>query len=402
MANLELLQKLFNASQGVTKQEDDILIVDIPFLQYFFDLAHECSELELCSSVFEVIHGDQTHNREFSLWRLLPEKIKALPVSKISIEINLKELRQRGLHVYYDEKDLVRLCPLAPEKFLIISLSLNGNKCSLCPSDYNKNEIYRYIQIKNIWQLLAKCADDERNGELVYLYKQKIVLKLNYTIDDLSYDFDGLARLESIFSENTHIQARKDIMQNTLYSFLWREEKSNCFKKIVSSFTLFVQAFEANFRAFSVGFSFDKVRKEYAEKFRDYLGKINGIMYDSLTKALAIPITGLISFVAMKSDNIDSAIINLASLVLVLFSSLGVFFLIKSQANMIVITASEYQDLFDSIRSELDGVDLIDLNLKELQLDKQARCSYVVLNLIGGVAWSNVIINAILFIIKTF
>ncbi|HGA9114021.1 TPA: hypothetical protein ACITTR_004617, partial [Salmonella enterica subsp. enterica serovar Saintpaul] len=110
--------------------------------------------------------------------------------------------------------------------------------------------------------------------------------------------------------------------RSTLHSFLWREKRSDSFRKLLAEFTLFSLVFEENYRAFSVGFSFDKIRKEYSERFRDYLSKLNGIMYDTLTRALSIPISSLISFVAMKGDfSGSSAIINVGALLLVLFAS---------------------------------------------------------------------------------
>ncbi|EFQ3265673.1 hypothetical protein HZ528_004737, partial [Salmonella enterica] len=171
---------------------------------------------------------------------------------------------------------------------------------------------------------------------------------------DLEHEFDGFAKFDKIFSDELHMDAKCNIMRSTLHSFLWREKRSDSFRKLLAEFTLFSLVFEENYRAFSVGFSFDKIRKEYSERFRDYLSKLNGIMYDTLTRALSIPISSLISFVAMKGDfSGSSAIINVGALLLVLFASINIWYLVKFQSSMIRISQSEYKDLFDSIRTEL-------------------------------------------------
>ncbi|STA84142.1 Uncharacterised protein [Citrobacter youngae] len=101
-------------------------------------------------------------------------------------------------------------------------------------------------------------------------------------------------------------------------------------------------------------------------------------MYDTLTRALSIPISSLISFVAMKGDfSGSSAIINVGALLLVLFASINIWYLVKFQSSMIRISQSEYKDLFDNIRTELKDLELIELSQKEDELNDQSKKSNI-------------------------
>lgn len=403
MSKLSAIKNLIDSSVGGIEHSDGVIDIHLPFTKDVYNYAMICSEQNIISSTFDFSFKGVERTRSFCLWSSLPLALQEGKTPSFKVNMNLKSLRMDNVHVYFDEKELIELCPLAPERFLIIALKLNENKCTLCPDDYNKNEILRYKHIRKIWDLLCSCSDYQNGIELVYLFKQKITLSLNYSINDLEFDFDGFARLEKIFSDGLHIEEKRHIMQNTLYSFLWRTKSNECFKKLLSDFTLFAMNFEENYRSFSVGFSFDKIRKEYSERFRDYLSKLNGIMYDTLTRSLSIPVTGLISFIAMKGDFDESnALINIGAILLTLFSTISIHYLVTFQINMVSISRLEYTELFSSIRNELDSLDLKELSFKEGMLNSQANKIMSILRFVYTIAICNLIVNAIMFIITTF
>lgn len=397
------LKELIERADDLSQLEEGVMTVRLEFSYSLFNLAFELSEHDLVSGVYELIINGRHFSKTLCHWNDLPNAILNGNVKDFSIELNLKQLRLSGVNVYANEQELVEVSPMAPEQFLIVRMAINANKCTMCPDDYNKNEILRYFQIKEIWNLLSKYADDETESELSFLYKQKITIKLNYSFDDLSSEFDGLSRLVAIHNEGEHVEAKRNIMQNTLHSLLWKIDKDDCLKLIVSRFTLFVQTFEENFRAYTVGFTFDSVRKEYVEKFREYLSKINGILYDSLTRALAIPLSGLIGFITMRAgDEAKTYIINFAALSLVVFSTIGIHFLVKFQLGMMRITREEFSGIFSGIRQSLPSLELSEMNLKETQLTKQANHVSNLLLTIYAVAISNLLINLSMFIISSF
>lgn len=403
MAKLLSLKRVVENSTKQTIKQDGLVELELEFSPASFEIAMIAVANGLTEGLYSFVHNGRSHNKSLCKWDDVPNAIKALNLRSIYIEFNLKQLRQQRIHVYQDERELVELCPMAPENFILIKLSLNSDKCTICPTDYNKNEILRYFQLKEFWGLLTSFSDDAKDSEITFLYKQKIVIKLNYSFDDLSTEFDGISRLMEINKEDSHADARRNIMQNTLYSFLWKEDKEDCLRVLLKRFTLFVKTFEENYRAFTVGFSFDSVRKEYVEKFRDYLSKMNGMIYESLTRALAIPITGLIGFVTMNGDDSYKSILpNLAALMLVVFSTIGTHYLVIFQMKMVSVTRTEFDDLFNDIKFELTDVNINDLEIKCLQLHQQANNVSNLLLSIYVVALTNLLINSIMFVMSSF
>lgn len=402
VAKLTNLKRIVDSSFNQTLKDDSVVELELVFSPASFELAYELASCDLVESIYSFNYNNRTHTKNLSQWANLPDSIKGLNITSFFIEFNFKNLRINGIHAYKNEHELVELCPMAPDRFFILNLSLNSNKCTICPDDYNKNEILRYFQLRQIWTLLSSFSDDNKESELVFLYRQKLCIKLNYTFDDLASEFDGLSRLLEINDEDSHADARKNIMQNTLHSILWKEDSINALKILIKKFTVFVKTFEENYRAFTVGFSFDKVRKEYVERFRDYLSKMNSMIYESLTRALAIPITGLISFVVMSGDDSYKAVlINLAALILVVFSTIGTHFLVLFQMKMVSVTRNEFDELFREITNELMELDMSDLGRKSLQLHEQANTVCKLLISIYAVAMSNLIINIVMFTIST-
>ncbi|HBM2984790.1 hypothetical protein ACR71X_13000 [Klebsiella oxytoca] len=403
MGRFESIKDLLAHSNKSFNYSDNNLKVDLPLEELVYNKALVCAEQNLIDPVYSFWFKNKSHDKNFVLWSLLPEPLKNGAVKHFTISINLQSLRLDGLHIYYDENELINTCPLSPERFLIINLGINNGECTICPEEYSKNEISRYRQVRKIWELLSDCADHQNGTELIFLYKQKLSINLIYELSDLESDFDGLAKLEMIFTDQLHVEAKKNIMRSTLHSFLWREKGANALKKLLSDFTLFSLMFQENFSAYSVGFSFDKIRKEYSEKFRDYLSRLNGIMYDTLTRSLSIPISSLVSFVAMKGGlSGNEVIINIGALLLIIFASFNIHYLVKFQLTMIKISCAEYKELFKGIRTELNQLELIELSEKENDLNKQSDKVKSILHFVYSISICNLILNGVLFVTTTF
>lgn len=401
MVSFGNIKKIIALSKS-KQYKEGVLTIELAMEREQYQFAFLCSESELIGPTYEFLYQGSLREQPFCDWSVLPASLRDGVVSTFFVKMDLEVIRQ-DIALFYDERELVDLRPEAPERFMIVSLSLNGGQCTLCPDEYNRNEILRYNQIPLIWRFLSSYADDIRGRELIFLYKGKISIDFEYDFESLSHEFDGLAKLEKIFSDRLHEDEKKNILKNTLHSFLWREKSSDRFKKILREFTLFSLNFEENYRAFSVGFSFDKIRKEYTERFRDYLSKLNSILYDTLTRSLSIPVSSIISFVAMKNNDGGSAVlINCAAIVLMLFTSISVYYLVSFQSNMVRITQEEYKSLFKAIRSELEELELSELSEKEKHLNVQSDKILKILYFIYMILISNFILNSVMFFISTF
>lgn len=396
MVSLKKIKEILNFSE-VMGYENGILTLKLTFEKGVFNLAFDYSEQYILEPEFIVEVNSKVYKKAFHTWDEMPAAFLRSDIQSFTITMNIERLRE-SIEIFYDEAELVSLRPLAKERFMLISASSNEGKCTICPDDFNRNEILRYFQVSKIWKILTACSDDDYGRGLLFLSKDKFYLDLSYQFKDLAYDFDGFANLESLFSDLVHQQEKKRILQNVLFSFLWRIKKEDRFSKILMDFTLFSKMFQENYLSFTVGFSFDKIRKEYQEKFRDYLSKLNSIMYDTLTRSLAIPISGIISFAAMgKFDNVSAWVLNIAALILSFYTTFTIHFLSKYQRILVNECQEEYISLFDSMRKELASLELIEIDKKECTLNSLCTTLFRVLSLISALSFSNLILNISMF-----
>ncbi|AXD04838.1 hypothetical protein D6T51_08050 [Salmonella enterica subsp. enterica serovar Muenchen] len=397
MVSFENIKEILNKSK-IMGYDNGFLTLELQFEQEVFDLAFKRSEQYLLEPQYEVELNSKIYKRNFHAWSDSPSMLQSGGVKYFIVSMNLDRLRGQ-IEVFYDEKELVANRPLAGNRFILISSTTNEGKCTICPDDYNRNEILRYFQVSKIWKILTDCSDGESGRELLFLSKNKLYLDLNYKFEDLAYEFDGFSSFEKLFSDLLHEQEKKHILQNVLFSFLWRVKKEDRLSKILTDFTLFSRIFQENYLSFTVGFSFEKIRKEYQEKFRDYLSKLNSIMYDTLTRSLAIPISGIISFAAMgKLDNVNSWVLNMAAIVLSLYTTFTIYYLTNYQKVLVQECQSEYSVLFRTMRDELKKLELTELNKKENALDSQCNTLYKIFGLVSALSFSNLILNCTMFI----
>jgi hypothetical protein len=319
----------------------------------------------------------------------------------MEIVVELMDLKLRGLNVYKDLNQAINSAPLAPECFMIINLYGDNRPPVICPEEDCKNEVLHYIQIGEIWRLIESFSDDMHGNVCSFYGGRKISIKLLYHYSDLSKDFDGYSRFKKTLTEENHSDEKKKILANTIYSLSKNEDLEKRFSYILGKFSSFSEKFEENYHAFAVSFSFDKIRKEYEEKFRDYVLKINSILSDSLTRSLAIPASTVLTFSALKNDSttrVNDILVNSSVLLVAVFVFFVTLCMVLFQLNIISITRDEFTSLFTRFKTELKELELKDIKLKQDDLDKQCNILSYLLKFILSLALINLVITSLLFV----
>lgn len=190
---------------------------------------------------------------------------------------------------------LVKSHPVIPPKSFIIY-----NTCeTACFYDAEDEacspigEIKHYLEISEIWKQLKACCDHQNStSEMTFLYRKKLILKGTYTVEVLKNEFDGFDRFIRILKDlddDAHKDGKTHILQNTLVNILGHIPEKNRFEHLLNYFTKFTSKFDDAYHAYVVGFSFDDLRKEHEERYREYMVKVNDVVSSSLIKALMIP-----------------------------------------------------------------------------------------------------------------
>ncbi|HDX9051416.1 TPA: hypothetical protein ROW14_003806, partial [Yersinia enterocolitica] len=199
-----------------------------------------------------------------------------------------------------------------------------------------------------------------------------------------------------------HKEEKNKILSNTIYSFTSNKDIDFRFRTILKRFSIFVERFEENYHAFAVGFSFEKIRKEYEEKFRDYLSKINTVLTESLTRSLAIPASTVLTFTAIKNNPdsiVQDILLNSGTFFVALFVLFTTYFTVKFQLSFLNITRDEFLGLLNRFEAELDSVDLSEAKGKFNIFSSQVGVVKKLLIFILAMSLTNFIINLISFAI---
>ncbi|WP_194622932.1 hypothetical protein, partial [Vibrio anguillarum] len=170
-------------------------------------------------------------------------------------------------------------------------------------------EIKHYLEISEIWKTLKGCCDHSGSiAEITFLYRKKLTLRSIYNPKVLKQEFDGLDRFTRILKDldsDSHKDGKTHILQNSLVGLLGHIPEKERFEYLLLNFTKFTSRFDDAYHAYVVGFSFDDLRKEHEERYREYMVKINDIVSSSLIKALMIP--GALYLTATRTLAIQSS-----------------------------------------------------------------------------------------------
>lgn len=253
-----------------------------------------------------------------------------------------------------------------------------------------------------MWEVLVNSSDDDDGNSCTFLGARKSFVTLHYELDDLDLELDGFSKFMKLMDLEDHKEEKNKILSNTIFSFTSNKDLKFRFRTILKRFSTFVERFEENYHAFAVGFSFEKIRKEYEEKFIDYLSKINSVLSESLTLSLAIPASTVLTFTAIKSGSegaVHDILLNSGTFFVSLFVLFTTFFTVKFQLNFLKITKDEFLGLFSRFESELDSVNLSEARDKFDIFSSQVGLIKKLLLFILSMSITNFLINIVSFVI---
>ncbi|KAA8597997.1 hypothetical protein F0Z19_3497 [Vibrio cyclitrophicus] len=226
----------------------------------------------------------------------------------ITFEFNL---RGEVAPLFSSIEQLVKANPVTPPSSFIIYHSPDRNSFYDSTDDacIPAGEIKHYLEIAEIWKILRGCCDHKGSiAEITFLYRKKLTLKSTYNSGVLNLEFDGLDRFTRILKDldsDAHKDGKAHILQNSLFGLLGHIPEKERFEFLLLNFTKFTSRFDEAYHAYVVGFSFDDLRKEHEERYREYMVKINDIVSSSLIKALMIP--GALYLTATRTQAIQTS-----------------------------------------------------------------------------------------------
>ncbi len=296
---------------------------------------------------------------------------------KLVATVNLSLSNPKHVYLTWDELLSNHDNRLAiPAHFMVI----NDGYC-IYSRDDDHPLINAYRDVVKLIDYLKVTADHENSAtSLVYLGRGKLTIDIIYdkqVLDCLNSTNFGM--FTDTMQEPEHTTQKKYIFQEVLFNMLLQVIQKERFGSLLNRLQEFLIQFEHGYRLFVTSFSFDNVRREYEEKYREYNGKLNTSINDVATKALATPITLLFS---VSNINVNStAISNYAIAISSLLVSTFMLFLLRSNADNLQAIKEEYTSLFQRLISEFtsntsnDAGNKSEVEKLKIKLDKRVSAS---------------------------
>lgn len=216
------------------------------------------------------------------------------------------------------------------------------------------SKIVRYIEIAQLFQALAKVADDQRSlaGEkvLVFLGAKKLEVTSDYGEEDL-VDLKGLSSFnDSFINTETHVDQKKTILRTVLFS-LFEGRAQASLKDVASKFEDFAHQAEASYQLYVSEFSFQKVKAEVEREKLEFMTRLNKVFSDIQNQLLAIPVALVLVGGQMKPGNGLTFANVLIWLGAVVFATL-MWLLIRNQKNTLKAVKTEIDHQWRLIKGE--------------------------------------------------
>ncbi|MEP7706533.1 hypothetical protein [Paraglaciecola sp. 25GB23A] len=292
----------------------------------------------------------------------------------LTVQFSNNYLRQQNIFIYTNFEDFLAYKPnllTPPENFIILEQRLSYSKTS----DVSDHKLLTYFNVCRLLSTLNEYADhqDRFNSnviyELVFLHKSRMAIVVNYSIDCLDFGLDGISIFNSLFSDPAHKDQKLSILKEVMFGFLININKTQRLDFLIQHFGEFSKRLNENYQLFVSEFSFDDVRREYEEKKRDYLVKINDVFAQVQTKMLGIPISlALISFKMGTIIDSQTFWANLTLLIAILAYTAMMSMLIEGQKATLTSLKDEYTshmnrlkhqypEQFEKIKKSIDDLD---------------------------------------------
>ncbi|MDK8463437.1 hypothetical protein [Marinobacter sp. SS13-12] len=285
------------------------------------------------------------------------EELSSLQGKSVRASISRERLVQRGLFIFIDWCEFFevvkhRLEP--PTTFYIVEDE------ELFPEDKDKASRLRgYLKILDLIEILEGISELEplspayNKMKISFIHKARVDVEIDYSAEELDCELGGVDILNKIFESSEHETQRNSIFKETLYAFLVAQKKEERFRYLLSRMSEFSTEFLENYQLFISEFSLESVRKEYEEKKRDYVAKINDVISDVHTRMLGVP--AILVLAAFRfSDDVKSGQLygNVLILIAVIIYIAMMHYLIRSQKDTLNAISEEAEQHIESFKKK--------------------------------------------------
>lgn len=162
----------------------------------------------------------------------------------------------------------------------------------------------KYRAALGLIKLLAQAAAflDKVQQELVFFRDGRIVVPVNYGIDDLmSIEPSHLHQLTKMFEEPVHQEQKLAILSEAVIDLVAGLPVSQRFRFIMREISGLTEKVTAGYRLFASSFTYSKIRREVETAQAEFITRIHKTFVDLQGQILAIPLATIVVASQLKA-----------------------------------------------------------------------------------------------------
>lgn len=162
----------------------------------------------------------------------------------------------------------------------------------------------KYRAILSLVKLLSQAAAflDEVQQELVFLRNGKIVVPVDYGLDDLrSFEPTHVHQLTKMFEDTIHLEQKYTILSESIVDLVAGLPAAQRFRNIMREVTSVAEQVAAGYRLFASSFTYSKIRREVESAQAEFVARIHKTFVDLQGQILGIPVATIVVASQLKS-----------------------------------------------------------------------------------------------------
>jgi len=219
------------------------------------------------------------------------------------------------------------------------------------------NKFNNYLNITTICSLIDEVALKNATDSYskIVVYDRDISIKYAIAERDLKFTVDT-ALLDNFLHKDAHLEAKMALVKQSLVKLLKHKSTNDRLGYLVRHFNGFASDLLASYHSYVEKYSFDKVRKEYEEKFTLYVEKVNDVFDRAATKLLSIPAGVWFANSQIQSNTLDGLAYtkNIAVLASVCVLACILCLNLAGQFSVLGAIRTEYKRLFKRLKSDYE------------------------------------------------
>lgn len=222
-------------------------------------------------------------------------------------------------------------------------------------SSSGDSKFNNYQNITNICSLIDKVAlkNTTDSYSKIVVYDRDVSIKFSLTENDLNFKIETNL-LDDFLQKDAHWDVKIALVKQSLVKLLKHKSTNNRLGYLIRHFNGFASDLLVSYHSYVEKYSFDKVRKEYEEKFTLYVEKVNDVFDRASVKLLSIPAgvwfansqiqTSTLNDLAYMKNISVLASVSVLAMILIL-NLLGQFSILNT-------IRSEYKNLFVRLKED--------------------------------------------------